>query len=174
MKEEEANALRTENATLKGEVSRLQLELEELLAGTRVPTPNAPPADPPRAEPQSSFGDVDWLYACIKKRALEDSDPKMLALFAPAREIEVTRSVERIRVDFKTQPGFLAAMIVDGYFGKPMAGNAVVEELKRRGRSVHHANVYRDLNRLAEQGFLTKEGDGYQAVPGMKVNIIEA
>ena len=61
-------------------------------------------------------------------------------------EIEVMHSVERIRVDTKKQPGFLAAMIAKGYFTQPVAFRAVVDELKRRGRTVHHTNVNRDLN----------------------------
>ena len=191
VKEEEAIALRTENAKLKGEVSRLELMVDELRGELRdlrdtfdPPDPppawdgKMPPADaPPRAAdppPQSSPGDIDWIYACVKKRALEDSDPKMIALFTSHPEIEVTKTIERIRLDTKKQPGFLAAMIVEGFFKSPIDAGTVVDELKRRGRSVHHTNVYRDLNRLAEMGFLTKEGDGYQAVEGMKVNIIEA
>lgn len=187
VKEEEAAALRDQNEQLKARVRVLESELREMVdrALPRMPPqelPGRPASGPPpvRASalpppsPQSSFGDIDWIYACVKERALADSDPKMLALFQRTNEMEVTRTVERIRVDTKTQPGFLAMLIVDGYFAKPVAGSTVVEELKRRGRAVHHANVYRDLNRLAEQGFLTKEGDGYQAVPGMKINIIEA
>jgi hypothetical protein len=34
--------------------------------------------------------------------------------------------------------------------------------------------VYRELDKLAELGFLTKEDGGYQAVAGMKVRIIES
>lgn len=156
--------------------------------------PNAPPPPPPHEEeyhivqtfekgPPPKSGrpelapvkppDIDALYQAIKARALVDDDPKLLALLKRVPEIEVTRTIERIRVDEKTQPGFLAGMIAGGFFSDPVDGAGVAAELKRRGRSVHNANVYRDLNRLAEQGFLTKESDGYRAVPGMTVNIIE-
>lgn len=180
--EEEATALRNENERLKADLSALRMELgkvrNELLglrdSAQRPPADNAPPVfDTPRPLARS-IDDADALYEAIKARALADSDPKILALFSRTAEIEVTKTVERIRMDTKNQPGLLAALIADGFFASPVTGTTVVDELKRRGRSVHHANVYRDLNRLAEQGFLTKEGDGYQAVPDMKVNIIAA
>src|SRR4051794_31021481 len=98
----------------------------------------------------------------------------MLALFKRVHEIEVTKSVERIRVDYNTQPGVIAALIAEGFFADVARPALVIEELKRRGRAVHPANVSRDLGRLTEQGFLIKEDGGYRMVPGMKVNVIEA
>ena len=102
--------------------------------------------------------------------------PKMLALFQRVNEIEVTKQVERIKIDYNSQPGVIAALIAEGFFGpETPAGHRRLSELKRRGRAVHPANVSRDLGRLTEQGFLTREGDGLSGVvPGMKVNIVEA
>ena len=148
-------------------------------------TPHAPPATPSKplpppspqadAAPRSSHGDIDWIYACVRERALADGDPKMLALFQRVNEIEVTKQVERIKIDYNIQLGAIAAMIVEGYFAQPTKPANIISELKRRGRSVHPANVSRDLGLLAKQGFLTREDGGtYQAVPGMKVNIVEA
>lgn len=189
--EDEAIALRADNDRLRIEVSRLESvvtalrqELKDICDtfnppdhtwGGKMPPAAAPPPPPvyETAAPLArTIDDVDALFEAIRERAL--ADPKLIALFQSRPEIEVTRTVERIKMDTKSQPGFLAAMIAEGYFGQPVIGTAVVNELKRRGRSVHHTNVYRDLNRLAELGFLTKEGDGYQAVPDMKINIVEA
>jgi Fe2+ or Zn2+ uptake regulation protein len=46
-------------------------------------------------------------------------------------------------------------------------------ELQRRGQSTAKPNVYRELDKLALHGFLTKENAGYLAVKGMKINIVE-
>ena len=187
VKEEEATALRTENTRLKSEVIRLELALGELRGELRDLRDTYDPPDPPRTTPRAEAPPLPQIerpppvdkmpmmgaiYDHIRERLL--ADPTFIALTERTPEIEVTHSVERIRMDTKKQPGLLAAMIAKGYFAQPVAGATVVEELKRRGRSVHHANVYRDLNQLAEQGFLTKEDGGYQAVPGMKINIVEA
>jgi Fe2+ or Zn2+ uptake regulation protein len=52
--------------------------------------------------------------------------------------------------------------------------NAAYEELKRLGRRVAKPGVYRECDKLAELGFLTREADGYQAVEGMKIRTVEA
>lgn len=148
------------------------------LRGTpAVPAPSAAPAAvgaataPDVWKPDGKL-DVDAIYADFRRRVL--SDPSIVAAIAQAvPAIEVSRTVEKIKLDGKTQPGFLAGMIAEGYFDSAVEAPAVVNELKRRGRSVHHTNVYRDLNRLAELGFLTRETSGYQAVGGMKINIVE-
>lgn len=195
--EKEARELRGENARLKGEVSRLELQVAELDAalaelrrsvagdpawGGKMPAtgsvrPPAPPPDPkaPSPPPVHEGGDdIDAIYAAIKARALQDGDPVVLALLRRVPEIEVNKQIERIKVDYASQPGVLAAMIAEGFFADRIKPASVIQELKRRGRAVHPANVSRDLGRLTEQGFLTREGDGYQAVPGMRVNIVEA
>lgn len=51
---------------------------------------------------------------------------------------------------------------------------SVHNELTRRGVSVAKPSVYKECDILTEMGFLRKEQGGYQAVPGMKVNIVEA
>ena len=187
VKEDEAAALRQENRELRTQtiqqsetIGRLKTEIAELTRRFDDIRDTYDPPDPPRTEapapdrppPVDKMPMMGAIYDYVRERLL--ADPKMIALTERTPEIEVTHSVERIRMDTKKQPGLLAAMIAKGYFAQPVAGATVVEELKRRGRSVHHANVYRDLNQLAEQGFLTKEDGGYQAVPGMKINIVEA
>lgn len=154
VKESEAQALRDENADLRRRLAALE--------GKPQGSPIASAAVP---------GDMDAIYAEMKRRA--QSDPGILQLLQSKPEIEVKLTRPTIRADHDKQPGFIAGMIADGFFEQAVTAATVVAELKRRGRSVHHTNVYRDLNRLAEQGFLTVEGDGYQAVPDMKVRIIE-
>jgi hypothetical protein len=156
VKESEANALRAENADLKRRLAALE---------------SAAPSNPTKAVTIAGDVDMDGIYAEVKRRA--QTDPGVLQLLKSVPEIEVKITRATMKVDHEKQPGIIAGMIAEGFFESAMPAATVVSELKRRGRPVHHTNVYRDLNRLAEQGFLTIEGDGYQAVPGMKVNIVE-
>lgn len=151
VKESEARALIAENNRLKAEIERLK--------GTRT------------QQHSDASIDVDTIVDEVLRRAM--NDPGLLRVTADRPEIEVTHKRRVIMADTSKQPGLLALMIAEGFFEHSVAGVAVVQELKRRGRSVHHTNVYRDLNKLAEDGFLTREGEGYQAVEGMKVNIRE-
>jgi DNA-binding transcriptional ArsR family regulator len=176
--ETEARALRAENEQLKSRLRDLEDELHAMRTVRPLRDERLVPRQPlPDVKPSASVNgvDLDALYAAIKLKALADpEDAKVLAVLRRVPEIEVTKTIERIKLDGKTQPGVLAGMIAEGYFDQPVEMAAVVAELKRRGRGVHNANVSRDLNRLSELGFLTNETAGYQAVPGMKINIVEA
>ncbi len=65
------------------------------------------------------------------------------------------------------------ATISEGFFDSGKTGNSAYEECKRRGFSTAKPNVYRELDKLAAMGFLTKGPGGYSTVPGMKVNVKE-
>lgn len=190
--EQEANELRSENARLKGEVSRLQLELHELRdemsrairhRGTVRPLPPDPTGPPAYEQVAADLADAHAshsreslvkLWAALKQVALADNDAAIIALLKRVPEIEVTKRIERIKVDDRTQPGVLAAMVAEGFFNQSIRPSEIIAELKRRGRSVAPPNVSRDLGRLCQLGFLTREIDGgYLAVPGMKVHIVE-
>jgi hypothetical protein len=191
--EKEARELREDNARLKGEVSRLQVLVQELRDEINVATSppavqggyTAPAGGEPPAPPNTGSGvqppdiqlagpiAIEQMYQHIKRRALADGDPKMIALLHRVPAIEVTKTIERVKVDYATQPGILAALIAEGFFTDRTKPASVIVELKRRGRAVHPANVSRDLGNLTSAGFLTRDGDGYQAVPGMKVHILE-
>lgn len=155
VKESEAKALRAENTDLKARLAALEGKSATAPAPVSAATP-----------------DMDAIYAEVKRRA--QNDPGLIHLLRSKPEIEVKLTRPIVRVDHDKQPGFIAGMVADGYFEQPVTAASIVNELKRRGRSVHHTNVYRDLNKLAEQGFLTIEGNGYQAVPDMKVRIVES
>jgi len=70
-----------------------------------------------------------------------------------------------------TLRGRLALLIAEGWFDDPRAGNAAHVELGRRGVGSAKPNVYRELDKLAADGFVTKEDAGSQAVAGMKRSI---
>lgn len=157
----EAEQLRNENAALRQRITDLEGEL-----GRRQP------AAIPAATP-SSNGTIDeeQLYQRVLARLLQEPAVLRLAVSKPELQVETTREV--INADAKTLRGRLALLLSKGYFDDPKAGNAAYNELQRLGFSTAKPNVYRECDKLAEMGFLTKESSGYQAAPGMKVNVVE-
>lgn len=116
---------------------------------------------------------LDMVYEHVKKRAA--NDPAMIAVLnaqRPQLDVKTTRPV--IELDKSTLLGQVAGLIADKFFDTPKNGPAVAKEIKRRGNDQPTTNLYKPLNRLAEQGFLTVETDGYLAVKSMKVNLVEA
>ena len=73
-----------------------------------------------------------------------------------------------------TLTGRLAGLIAEGYFDDGATASSAHTELQRRGRGSAKPNVYRECDKLAAMGFLTKESNGYKSVEGMKVNMVEA
>lgn len=188
----EAKALREENERLKLDVVKMAQELADLrklleqrqgaLSTSEAVVTNRPAVSPisdiqvsdlvQRAGQGLALQIDDNAYFMIRDRLVREA-PAIIALLKDRPEIQVKVKRQIITIDYEKQPGVLAAMLSEGFFDKPTDAKDVVVELKRRGRAVHNTNVYRDLNRLAEQGFLTVETGGYQAVSGMKVNIVE-
>jgi hypothetical protein len=113
----------------------------------------------------------DAIYGFVKRRA--EKDPGILELLTRRPELRVTVERPTIEADSGTLRGALALMISKKFFDSPQNGNTAFNELKRLGRSVAKPNVYRELDKLADLGFVTKEETGYQAVPGMKIYIVE-
>jgi len=68
----------------------------------------------------------------------------------------------------------LAILISEGFFADVTSANTAFNELVRRGKGSAKPNVYKECDKLATLGFLTKEDGGYKAVTGMKVNIVKA
>lgn len=88
--------------------------------------------------------------------------------------IDVTVRKYVIEADDSTLKGKLAVLISEGFFDETRTGNSAFDELKRRGFSTAKPNVYKELDKLAAMGFVSKPaGGGYQTVPGMKVNVKE-
>jgi hypothetical protein len=121
--------------------------------------------------PDEIYSGFDNLFLVMKAELMKD--PAIMQLLANRPELRVNVQRTVIELDDSTLPGRVASMIAKGFFKEPRTGVAVANELKRLGMSQPKTNVYRALDRLNEQGFLTAEPDGYQAVEGMKVNIVE-
>jgi hypothetical protein len=127
-------------------------------------------AKTPLAAPLSP-DDLERIYAWVRGRAA--ADPGILQILANRPELRVTVQRTVIETDGGTLRGALALLISQGFFDSPQNGNTAFNELKRRGNRCAKPNIYRELDKLSELGFVTKEATGYQTVSGMKVNIVE-
>lgn len=117
-----------------------------------------------------SVADLEDLYDWVKTRA--SADPGILQLLQSRPELRVTVQRTVIQLEDSTLAGKVACLISKGFFDKPAGVAATQKELKRLGSEQPTTNVRRALDKLNEQGFLTAEADGFQAVKGMKVNLI--
>lgn len=99
-------------------------------------------------------------------------DPALLAeVSALQPEIVVRTRKQVVELDGSTLRGRLALMIAADFFASTVTGNAAFNELQRRGFATAKPNVYRELDKLAEMGFVLKQPEGgYQAVPAMKIS----
>ena len=167
--------------------SRVRDTIAEAIVGKQVlPSPSAShgsrleaevgagPAGTAPAIPHNGLtgDDLENIYVAIKDRAAKDPGVLELLLNRPELHVKVTR--QKIEADAATVRGALAVLISKKFFDSPQNGNTAFNELKRQGRPCAKPNVYRELDKLAELGFVTKEATGYQAVAGMKVHITEA
>jgi len=90
----------------------------------------------------------------------------------PEVQVKVKRRV--IEMDGSTVQGTIAILLSEGFFDQPKNATSVIKELRRRGLSFKDATAGVRCGEIAGMGFLTREGRGeYQAVPGMKVHIVE-
>ena len=165
--EKEAQQLRDANARLAAENATLQRRINDLkmLIGHKTDQPVA-------VEANGAPLDMDAIYAEVKRRAT--ADVSILALLRARPEIEVTIVRKKIDAGEETLMGRLGILLSDGFFDEAVTANKAFSELKRRGFSVAVPSVYRECDKLALLGFMTKETNGYRAVEGMKVNIVKA
>jgi hypothetical protein len=133
-----------------------QLERGSNTKGNSLPTPRA---DSPQAAPVSSSGEV------------------AMSLDVKLPVIDLTKRIYVIEANTDTLFGKIALLVSEGFFDQTKKAYAGLTELERRGHNPGQANFYREIAKLAELGFLSKEGkdgkEGYKTVPGMKVNVKE-
>lgn len=158
VKESEAKTLREENASLKARVA----ELERGTAAKDVaPVPVV----------NGATVSVDDVIGELIARA--EKDPRILAVLKRVPEITVAVKTHKIEADGDSLRGGVAILITEKFFDDTITASAAYTELRRRGMSVAKPSVYAECDKLAAIGFLTKESNGYRAVQGMKINIIE-
>lgn len=155
VKESEAQALRETNARLEREIAQLRAN-----AGANERPPAA----------QSNSATVDDVISELLLRA--EKDPGIIRILKRVPEINVTTAKHVIELNDTTLVGRVAGLIAEGFFDAGATANAAFAEIKRRGFACAVPSVYRACDDLTLKGFLKKD-NGYTAVPGMKINIIE-
>lgn len=141
------------------EIRELKETVRKLTVQAKQPLPKIEPKAPlgKYAAPESA----EAMYVYIKDRASQD--PELLRLLVTQPKIELTVQRPVIDLDTSTLRGRIAGLIAEGYFDEPRNGNTVYNELRERRKfPTAKPNVYRECDKLAEMGFLTFEGTGYQ------------
>jgi hypothetical protein len=118
---------------------------------------------------------LEATYRYIRKR-LRDDPQVALALTTPDISVKVERPVITVEANGSLF-GRICQLTSEGFFKLPQGAKAATAEAVRRGwchPKTPFMRVQDPLEKLAGMGFLTREIDGYQMVPGMKVNIVEA
>lgn len=190
--EERALALQNRNDALERQVRDLESELAALKGIPATPTSTATtkaykapgetlarhgaaaPSDSAKVAPVDDLG-LDTIADEVLGRILERDPAAIIRLAQSISEIEVTVRRTTVTMEHSSLRGRLAGMIHDGFFATPVTASAAYDELRgRRGFSTSKPNVYKEMDKFTEMGFVTKESGGYQAVPGMVVRIVEA
>ena len=173
MWKERAEKAEAEVISLRADVANLRKMLNDY-RGVHDPGPNGGGADvaavidaDPGAEWWRGEG-FEKFYAYLKSRA--GNDPGILQLLASRPELRVQIETPVLEVKENTLRGGLAHLIHKGFFSTPKNGNTTFNELQRLGKRTPKPNVYRELDNLAELGFLTKELDGFLATD-LKVSV---
>ena len=125
-------------------------------------------------------GDLEGIYRFVRGKLAQEiqaGDGILAHVLRDVPEIEVKRIRRKLEMSDTETPGRIAVLISEKFFDSPQNSGQVTKEFKRRGWfsvKTSNAAVLRPLADIAEMGFLTRDGSNYQAVPGMKVNIVEA
>lgn len=144
------------------------IKLRKMLFERGVRNLDAGGTEAPEAPEALDTRSIDWIYTQVKARALQD--PEVLTVLTRRPELRVQVEPKVLEVDGTSLRGALALLIHKEFFKAPANGHAAFKELQRLGRKVSKPNVYRELDNLAEMGFLTKEPDGFVATD-LKVTV---
>jgi hypothetical protein len=148
-------------------------------------TASPPPLPPPRTTPVSSSQseqtthvssapiDEEQLYQRIKARLTAEA-PALIKLLVETPEISVKVERTTIEADGKSLFGRIALLVRNGFLDQPVTNSVIAKELGRIGAQTHPARTKEALAKLQQLGFVTSEGDGYQAVNAAKKRITEA
>jgi hypothetical protein len=179
MWKERAEKAEAEVKRLGEELRKLNLRFEEAIPSVGA---HGTPAKPlhqtelPKLEapPNGWPVEVETLYALFCQR-LEAIG--VLNLSAAVPEINVSVKRRTITMNDETTDGRIALLISEKFFDVPQDSSTVAKEFRRRGWlsvKTNNVPVLEPLKKITAMGFLFLEGTKYLAVPGMKVNILEA
>lgn len=162
------------------DLERRLTEIENRPGGPAVQAamslPDRLPAAPAPTLPVN--GDADAVYNYVIERLRREPGPALIQLLRAVPEIEIERKRETIRIDGTTVKGRIAEMIALGFFDTIKRANTVPPEVFKVGIQCTKPAIYQALDDLTAKRFLIKtKGSGghvqYQAVPGMKVNVVD-
>ena len=120
---------------------------------------------------------LDAVYRYIVGRATKEHHPALIHLLVTRPEIQISLERKVIEANGSNLRGSLGILISEKFFDGVREFADVRRELIRRGflgSKAPNLQISQALQGLVEFGFLTKEETGYQAVAGMKINIMEA
>lgn len=195
--EQEAAALRDENAELRRKLEKLERELLAQAASHRSITVTVPPdgssgharifprddqaasnaalAVPPGAG-AAQAPDDDAVFQRFKRRLIQellDERSPLLRVLAERPEIQVIDERQVIEVRGDTLRGRIAKLIAEGFFEQSRTSADVSAELERRGKKPSNIELGNELKALTEMGFFTRSNKWLTLVPKMVVNVIE-
>lgn len=122
--------------------------------------------------PRLSAELLERVYQQFRNRMIDDlrADPVFVELLAARPEIEVLIEPRRIQIEASTTRGRVARLMASGWFKTTRATGAVRTELARTGPDPGGGGTLSDiLAAYVKDGFLVREGTGYQAAPDLKV-----
>jgi len=126
------------------------------------------------ATAETMDGQEEALYQRFKSRLLAEA-PSLLRVLMSEPEIELLIEKHVIQMDGASVAGRVARLLHGGHFDSSGSSfSATLRALERTGSRVNNKTLSNALKDLVRKGFLTKEGEGYKAVPGMKRNVREA
>jgi hypothetical protein len=179
-------AVRAGHADLpRGARAQSSPRVSESAAGHGASAADAGRAPTPRTFSVEESLDNEALYQAFKARLIEElpGDPRVMSIVVSRPELHVKVTRQTIEADGDSVTGLIGKLIAEGYFDAGVSSAATLKELQRLGRSLSPGTLYPAMDKIATMGFLTIE-DGkddrgrarreYKAVPGMKVNIVEA
>lgn len=175
VKESEAKALREENEQLRQRLEALESgQPKRFGAGDNAPKRLGAPDPSDREVPigMLSDGSAEALYQTIKQRLVKEA-PALLRVLTVKPQIDVEVQRKTITADGSTWVGRVAQLVAEGFFDEARKSGVVFKEAARRGALGIPARADEACKKLLDMRFLTREVEGFQAVKGMKVNIVE-
>lgn len=123
--------------------------------------------------PQESLSN-EQFYQAFKARLMHEAPGLIISLTKKVPEIEVTVQREKIAMNTQTLSGRMAVLISEGFFNERRGNSDVKNALAERGWPEAPPNISNAFKKLTQMGFLRDVGGCYQAVEGMKVNVVAA
>lgn len=114
----------------------------------------------------------EQLYQSFKNRMIDEArvDPVLLHLLTTRPELVVEVEPRVVELDGDSLRGRVARLLAAGWFKERRSTSSVRSELSRTGADPGGGGRLSEaLAGLQRDGFLTREGDGWQLAPGVKI-----